>query len=385
MRFISIVLQEVRSSRLRALITGLSMLLGVVAVSGGVACLGAVTDYLVAEQERVSGREYTFRAELPKSQELISEISSRTAAQARSGSWAVAVEVSDSALLIHESSITRVTIAWMTEDPNRIYRRPLISGQSEHLGESLAASFTINQRLADAAGIDSTPRLALMQKGDIGVRALITGIRDDGSDEFNAYGRFRDAALVNPLVGDLDATIKVTALAHSSEDVDLLIQGACRHSGFGQGVTSQRVDSVEIARTQGAQISGILIGFGLLVLLISALGILNVGLSSVRERSRELAIRRAFGATRLQIFGQVVGGAVLISFFVATFGSVLLLLITSGAIPTRLTTEAALEISEIPWRAVGWGMVAALSTAVVGSVVPAWRATLRPVASVLRS
>lgn len=49
-----------------------------------------------------------------------------------------------------------------------------------------------------------------------------------------------------------------------------------------------------------------------LALAVSALGILNIGLASMAERSRELVVRRAIGATRLNIVSQVVLTAILI-------------------------------------------------------------------------
>lgn len=58
-------------------------------------------------------------------------------------------------------------------------------------------------------------------------------------------------------------------------------------------------------------------------LLVSGFGILTVMLSSVHERTREIGIKKAIGATRQRIMVEFLAGAFLISLFGALAGLVL--------------------------------------------------------------
>ena len=77
--------------------------------------------------------------------------------------------------------------------------------------------------------------------------------------------------------------------------------------------------------------NGVLLGVGGLALLISGIGIMNIMLASVAERTHEIGVRRAFGAREREVVAQfaveasllcIVGGAVGIPFGIALSGVV---------------------------------------------------------------
>ena len=66
-----------------------------------------------------------------------------------------------------------------------------------------------------------------------------------------------------------------------------------------------------------------LVAIGGVSLLVSGFGILTVMLSSVNERTREIGIKKAIGATRMRILMEFLAGALLLSLFGALAGLVL--------------------------------------------------------------
>ena len=66
--------------------------------------------------------------------------------------------------------------------------------------------------------------------------------------------------------------------------------------------------------------TGILGAFAFVAVAISSIGILSIMLVSVVERTRELGLRRALGASRLQIVGHVLNEAFVLSLLGSVIG-----------------------------------------------------------------
>ncbi|MFN7118925.1 MAG: ABC transporter permease [Saprospiraceae bacterium] len=101
------------------------------------------------------------------------------------------------------------------------------------------------------------------------------------------------------------------------------------------------------------------VGIGLITLVGAAIGLMNIMLVSVTERTREIGITKAIGATRQSILIQFLTEAVLISLMGGLFGIVLGVLI--GNIVTFLMGGTFL----LPWM---WIIIAVITCTVVGLV-----------------
>jgi putative ABC transport system permease protein len=117
-----------------------------------------------------------------------------------------------------------------------------------------------------------------------------------------------------------------------------------------------------------AVITGFLAALAGISLLVGGIGIMNIMLAVVAERTREIGIIRALGATRRAVVVQFLAEAVLISLFGGVVGLALALVAATGI-------KAALDVP----AAVSAGIVAlalGVSTlvGVVFGVLPAWRA-----------
>jgi putative ABC transport system permease protein len=121
-----------------------------------------------------------------------------------------------------------------------------------------------------------------------------------------------------------------------------------------------------------------LIGIG--TLLAGVIGVSNIMMVSVKERTTEIGIRRAIGATPRQILGQIISESILLTLVAGMLGIVFSVLILSG-VELAMTTDGILKAPfQVPF---GTAVMAALLLTVLGVVaglMPASRAMqIKPV------
>jgi putative ABC transport system permease protein len=112
-------------------------------------------------------------------------------------------------------------------------------------------------------------------------------------------------------------------------------------------VTSQQ-QLLDVAQTVSGTLTLLLVGIGSISLLVGGIGIMNIMLVSVRERTREIGIRKAVGAKRGHILAQFLVEAVVLSAL-------------GGLIGVALGLAASFVIGQ----AAGWGFVFSPITVVV--------------------
>jgi putative ABC transport system permease protein len=129
-------------------------------------------------------------------------------------------------------------------------------------------------------------------------------------------------------------------------------------------VTTQ-AQLLSVASTVSNTLTLLLVGIGSISLVVGGIGIMNIMLVSVRERTREIGIRKAIGARRRDVLAQFLVEAVVLSLLGGLLG------IAIGAL-------ASLVIGQIA----GWGFVFSLPivaialvfSALVGIVFGVWPA-----------
>jgi len=126
-----------------------------------------------------------------------------------------------------------------------------------------------------------------------------------------------------------------------------------------------------LAEKKAQQTSSLaLAGVGLIALTIAGVGIANITIASVIERTKEIGIRRAIGATRLEVMLQFIFEAILLSLI----GGAIAIITVHGA--TRFATTKIVESSyQFSSRNAALSIAAALAVGVGSSFIPALRAT----------
>jgi putative ABC transport system permease protein len=194
----------------------------------------------------------------------------------------------------------------------------------------------------------------------------------------NAFGRSQDGLLVLPLSSFLRSfgakrglTIAVVAPAGQvaeTEDEVVAVMRAARRLGPDQedNFSVNRQDKILQGFNQtmmATNVVGILVG--VITAMVAGIGIMNILLVSVKERTREIGIRRALGARRASILLQFLCEAVL----VALVGGAMGVAMGAGA-AALIDLVSPMPASIDPW-VVGGGVV---GSCILGAVFGLWPA-----------
>ena len=139
--------------------------------------------------------------------------------------------------------------------------------------------------------------------------------------------------------------------------------------------------SNDSARATFDQLANTVTAAGLVIcaftLLVGGIGVMNIMLVAVTERTREIGLRKALGARRRRVLMQFVIEAVLLAFFGGVIG---VLLAYAATLLARFLDFPA----EVPTWAVALGLSVSSGIGLLAGIYPAWRASRLDPAVALR-
>jgi len=139
-------------------------------------------------------------------------------------------------------------------------------------------------------------------------------------------------------------------------------------------VKSDNVASILISLTGKIQIGAMIIG--IITLLGAAIGLMNIMLVSVTERTREIGVRKAIGARQRTIRNQFLAEAIVIAQIGGILGIIAGILI--GNVVSMITGSAFI----VPWLWIIVGIVLCFIVALLSGIIPANKAAqLDPIES----
>ncbi len=111
-----------------------------------------------------------------------------------------------------------------------------------------------------------------------------------------------------------------------------------------------------------------------LSLLVGGIGIMNIMFVGVKERTREIGIRKAVGARRRMVLSQFLSEAAMLCLLA---GSVGLLLAYAGSVyvNTHVLTDSSAVHLQFTLGLIVSGLLISLAIGVVSGIIPAWRAS----------
>jgi putative ABC transport system permease protein len=131
---------------------------------------------------------------------------------------------------------------------------------------------------------------------------------------------------------------------------------------------SQPSDALTARAAAEGAFDSLFLALGLVALIVGAVGVANIMIISVLERRSEIGLRRALGATRVQIRTQFLSEAVMLALLGGVAG------VAAGALTTAIYANTKGWAVVIPVQAWVGGIGAAIVIGAIAGLLPALRA-----------
>jgi hypothetical protein len=383
---------ELRGNIISSILTGISLTIGSLSIIGAISASAFVDDALIAPAEIVSGRAITVSAPFAPSTVSLERIKDLGDAQAdlRAANVSSYVEwpVDTRATIVTQSARwglekpRSIQIVFFSGQRDDVFREPaLMHGGS---AESRVPSVKINERasvLLGGPGVCPSVKISdITQPMTVCPSAYIV----DRKEVAVMYIPLEQWSTMSPTVlPAMDGSV----FAHGGLSVSQLT-AAVELLGSKLGQVNPRSiirsDTVAQLNELRATISRIFIIVGLIASGLAMLGILNISLSRAREQVRDIAVRRAVGASRLQVFSEIVGATVAIGMLAAIVAGFIGQLIFTLVIPNYVPIMSGIDPPVFPLASLLAAVLLNSLIAVGGSSIPAFIASRRGFSHYLR-
>lgn len=274
-----------------------------------------------------------------------------------------------------------------------IHRAALLEGRwfTDADLELAAPPVVITESLWDAYGRpDLGAGFALQLQGDLGGSYPVIGVtpREYLGDEdkhitmlYSQYAARRDAVPQDAMVAwetwvpeAMAAEIGPVLAADLRAGVDDAVEVSVARTDW-----ASRPDQAQYAQTFELVTGGI----AGLVLLLGGLGLVNIQLVAMRQRIREIGVRRSFGATGGRIFSSVMLESVVATAVAGVIGIAIAVAILKAPFVLDMF-QGMQDIPPFPLRAALTGLIAAVAIGALAGFVPALVAVRSHVIDALR-
>lgn len=269
-------------------------------------------------------------------------------------------------------------------DYQHIFNKPLLCGRfinARDIQEREKVG-VLDERAIEMLGVSAEQILGeYMKVGNVRFRVVGVcgkGERWQGASMFVPFTTHQSIFSTNHKFGKMSMTM-TSGTRDIEKKVKSLLAGPMqfdKEDPHAIGVWTQEESVEEQGRVMGAIRLFILL-LGLCTLISGAVGVSNIMLVSVRERTKELGIRKALGAPPATVMGSVIGESLMITTFFGIFG----VLIGSGVVAIiRLITSNNQGNEQIllnPSVDMGSIAIATLILVIIGVIagaIPAYRA-----------
>jgi ABC-type antimicrobial peptide transport system permease subunit len=379
---------EVRVHKARVVLSLVGVFLAVFAMTT-VTALGLLVAQVQQEQgERMGGRAATV---------AVTAYDPQTGMPPAAQEWDAAVAdlterygITATASIGHEETRFRLPGGTQTVQTRRVspsygqlHRIEPIEGRWLREGDrdSLAPAVVVNEAFLGALGVpDLSSQPTVVIGGRTPVRAAVVGVVREGyADELLAYRVDRSAGPWDaPRAADPSemvfgpSTLELWVPPEQADEVMAVVTNDLGLALGGVQVDAYRQDAQGLEETLGMLRLAIR-GAGVVVLVLGGLGVLNIGLVTVRQRIREIGVRRSFGATSARVFSAIVLESVCAT-FLAGLAAVALSVVLVRNLPLERLLNSGVPLADTPGFPVAAaveGLVAATAVGALAGLLPA--------------
>jgi putative ABC transport system permease protein len=206
-----------------------------------------------------------------------------------------------------------------------------------------------------------------------------------------------DASGMNQVYVNLDDMLLWTDVGSADWSTELLAHTTEAYPGEGAAALSQatsltglggqpsRIDSLGATADALAAVRLTFLLVAAVALVVGVIGILNIGLVSLRERVEEIGLRRATGATALQVGLSVLTESILAALAAACVAVLLAWLILPLITSVLFSHLAMASTVSFPYQTAAAGIAVAGLAGLAGGIIPAIRASRMNIADIMRA
>ena len=376
--------QEVRIHKGRVLLSLVGVAVAVCALSGAVAMSAIAQQATIEQADSAGGRAATLTMSMQPSD------ATATGRQQATQAWFDVLDrydISYASRVLWEQA--RVQFPGIVQDVNlqvvdqpyaEMHRTGIADGNWFQVGDSsrLAPVVVVNTAFWDLLGspdLSTHPTVAIDSLG--GAQAIIIGVYSTSSWDTwpsmymltNHFDALADPARASGSTPQYEMWVP----ADLARDLQSRIQSELTAAVGTQGFVSvertdwgaQMDDPTSILRVITMVIGGI-------ILLLGALSLLNIALVTVRQRIREIGIRRSFGATSGRVFFAVMMESVVATFVAGIVGVLLAVLLVQSPMVSDLVSFGGIsDVPPFPASAAVFGLVVATLVGALAGLIPA--------------
>ena len=304
-------LHSLEANKGRSLLTILGIVIGIASVIAMTSLIGGIQNSLVnslglnaARMVQIYSSQELTESDIEKLQKLVPQIEQ--------------IEIVDSAYTEYKTGDKSYTVMAQGVDSDMldaVGAGKLVAGRTYSQAESQSGSRValISRNGADQLYGNEQDALGKTIKVSNG-EVQIVGVIDGGSDSMGSLTLYMPRETISGLFGDENPSFpSVTALAAEGTDMDELCKTIESKVRAMKGIEEDEYDSVSATSMKSAidALNSFMGAFSLIMgavasisLLVGGIGIMNMMLTNVTERIREIGIRRALGASRRDITAQ---------------------------------------------------------------------------------